>query len=52
MERTERNRFEDKGQGKEGHSEQIKFNNFTICLWDMRKEILLPVPATTRPQCS
>ena len=40
-----RNRFEVKDKGKEdhSHSQQIKLNNFTVSLWDIRKEVLYPI---------
>ena len=32
-------------EGKEDHglSQQIKLNNFTVSLWDKRKEVLYPI---------
>ena len=33
----------DEGKEDYGHSQQIKLNNFTVSLWDKRKEILYPI---------
>ena len=35
------------GKEDQGHSQQIKLNNFNISLWDKRKEILYPISTTT-----
>ena len=41
---------ESRNEGKEGHchSQQIKQNNFTVSLWDKRKEVLYPISSAKR----
>ena len=33
----------DKGKEDHSHSQQIKLKNFTVSLWDTRKEVLHPI---------
>ena len=33
----------DEGKEDHSHSQQIKLNNFTVSLWDMRREVLYPI---------
>ena len=37
----------DEGKEDHDHSQQIKLNNFTVSLWDKRKEILYPISTAT-----
>ena len=41
----------DKWKEDHSHSQQNKFNNFTVSLWDTRKEVLHPISIATEAMC-
>ena len=40
-------KIKDEGKEDQGNSQKIKLNNFTVTLWDKRKEILNPISTAT-----